>query len=64
MPDAIRKRLHAEMVKAIASPTIAKKLEDLGAEPLTIWPEAFDAMFKSEIAINTVVVKAAGVKVN
>jgi len=63
-PDAIRKRLHAEMVKAIASPAIAKKLADLGAEPLTISPEAFDAMVKSEIAINAVVVKAAGVKVN
>jgi tripartite-type tricarboxylate transporter receptor subunit TctC len=60
----IRKRLHAELVKAIASPAIAKKLADLGAEPLTISPEEFDAMVKSEIASNAVVVKAAGVKVN
>jgi tripartite-type tricarboxylate transporter receptor subunit TctC len=63
-PADIRKRLHAEMVKAIASPAIAKKLADLGAEPLTISPEEFDAMVKREIASNAAVVKAAGVKVN
>jgi tripartite-type tricarboxylate transporter receptor subunit TctC len=63
-PAAIRNRLHAEMVKAIKSPAIAKKFADLGAEPLTISPEEFDAMVKREIAANAVVVKAAGIKVN
>jgi tripartite-type tricarboxylate transporter receptor subunit TctC len=63
-PDAVRSRLHAELVKAILSPAIAKKFADLGAEPLTITPEEFDAMVKREIAANAVVVKAAGIKVN
>jgi tripartite-type tricarboxylate transporter receptor subunit TctC len=63
-PDAVRMRLHAELVKAIQSPGIAKKFADLGAEPLTISPQEFDAMIKREIASNAVVVKAAGVKVN
>lgn len=63
-PAAIRNRLHDEMVKAIKSPSIAKKFADLGAEPLTISPEEFDAMVKREIASNAIVVKAAGVKVN
>ena len=63
-PDAIRTRLHAELVKAIQSPSIAKKFADLGAEPLTISPQQFDAMVKGEIASNAMVVKAAGVKVN
>jgi tripartite-type tricarboxylate transporter receptor subunit TctC len=63
-PEAIRSQLHAELVKAIKSPAIAKKFADLGAEPLTISPQEFDAMIKKEIAANAVVVKAAGVKVN
>jgi tripartite-type tricarboxylate transporter receptor subunit TctC len=63
-PAAIRKRLHAEFVKAIEEPTMAKKLADLGADPLKISPEEFEAMVKREIAANAVVVKAAGIKVN
>jgi tripartite-type tricarboxylate transporter receptor subunit TctC len=63
-PAAIRKRLHAEFVKAIDEPAVAKKLADLGADPLKISPEAFEAMVKREIAANAAVVKAAGIKVN
>jgi tripartite-type tricarboxylate transporter receptor subunit TctC len=63
-PAAIRTRLHAEFVKAIDEPAVAKKLADLGADPLKISPEAFEAMVKREIAANAVVVKAAGIKVN
>jgi tripartite-type tricarboxylate transporter receptor subunit TctC len=63
-PAAIRKRLHAEFVKAIEEPGVAKKLADIGADPLKISPEAFEAMVKREIAANAVVVKAAGLKVN
>ena len=43
---------------------MAKKLADLGADPLKISPEEFEAMVKREIAANAVVVKAAGIKVN
>ena len=63
-PAAIRSRLHAEFVKAIDEPALAKKLADLGADPLKISPEAFEAMVKREIAANAVVVKASGIKVN
>ena len=63
-PTAIRSRLHAEFVKAIEEPTMAKKLSDLGADPLKISPEEFEAIVKREIAANAVVVKAAGIKVN
>ena len=63
-PDAIRKRLHAELLKAIDEPGVAKKLADLGADPLKISPDAFEAMVKREIAANALVVKAAGIKVN
>jgi tripartite-type tricarboxylate transporter receptor subunit TctC len=63
-PAAIRTRLHAEFVKAIDEPGVAKKLADLGADPLKISPAEFEAMVKREIAANAVVVKAAGIKVN
>jgi len=63
-PDAIRKRLHAELLKAIDEPGVAKKLADLGADPLKISPAEFEAMVKREIAANAVVVKAAGIKAN
>jgi tripartite-type tricarboxylate transporter receptor subunit TctC len=63
-PAAIRTRLHAEFVKAIDEPGVAKKLTDLGADPLKISPQEFEAMVKREIAANAVVVKAAGIKVN
>jgi len=63
-PKPILDKFHAELVKAIQSPSIAKKFADLGAEPLTISPQQFDAMVKGEIASNALVVKAAGVKVN
>jgi tripartite-type tricarboxylate transporter receptor subunit TctC len=63
-PDAIRKRLHAELLKAIDEPGVAKKLADLGADPLKVSPEEFEAMVKREIAANAAVVKAAGIKAN
>jgi tripartite-type tricarboxylate transporter receptor subunit TctC len=63
-PAAIRTRLHAEFVKAIDEPGVAKKLADLGADPLKISPQEFEAMVKREIAANALVVKAAGIKVN
>jgi len=63
-PAGIRTRLHAEFVKAIDEPAVAKKLADLGADPLKISPEEFEAMVKREVAANAVVVKAAGIKAN
>ena len=63
-PAAIRSKLHGAFVKAIEAPALAKKLADLGADPLKISPEEFEAMVKREIAANAAVVKAAGIKVN
>jgi tripartite-type tricarboxylate transporter receptor subunit TctC len=63
-PEAIRTKLHAAFVKAIATPEVAEKLAKLGADPLTISPQEFAAMVTREIAANAAVVKAAGIKVN
>lgn len=63
-PKLIVDRLHAEIVKALSAPLLAKKFADLGADPLIISPTDFDAMVKREIQANAAVVKAAGIKAN
>ena len=63
-PKQIVDRLHAEVVKALSEPPLAKKLSELGADPLTISPAEFEALVKREIQANAVLVKAAGIKAN
>ena len=61
-PPAIIKRLHEEALKALASPEIKERMAKLGAEPLTMSPEAFNAYIKSEMEVAAKVVKAADLK--
>jgi tripartite-type tricarboxylate transporter receptor subunit TctC len=63
-PEAIRTKLHDAIVKAIGTPAVAERLAKLGADPLKISPQEFEAMIRREIAANAAVVKAAGIKVN
>jgi tripartite-type tricarboxylate transporter receptor subunit TctC len=61
-PRPIIDRLNAEALKALASPEIKEKLAVLGAEPMTMSPNAFDAFLKSETARMAQVVKTAGIR--
>ena len=61
-PPAIVKKLHEEALKALASPEIKERMAKLGAEPLTMSPEAFNAYIKSEMEVAAKVVKAADLK--
>ena len=63
-PPAIVERLHAECMKALDKPELAKKLADLGVDQMRLSPAEFGAMIKREIQSNAVVVKAAGLKPN
>ena len=63
-PRPIVERLNAEVVKALASPEIRKKLEDLGAEPMPMKPAEFDAFLKDEVARVGAVARSAGLKAN
>ena len=63
-PRAIVERLHDEMVKAIASPEVQESFKTLVAEPMIMTTAQFDAMLKSEVAMNAGLVKAAHVTVN
>lgn len=63
-PRPILQRLHDEMVKAIQTSDIQETFRKLVAEPMIMSLEQFDAMLKSEYAMNASLVKAAGVKAN
>ena len=55
---------HSAIAKALAEPALAKKLAELGADPMKMSPSDFNAMIQREIKSNADVVKAAGIKVN
>jgi tripartite-type tricarboxylate transporter receptor subunit TctC len=61
-PRDIINQLNQAAIKAVQSPEVKERLASLGAEPLTMSPEQFDAMIKEELASNAAIMKAAGIK--
>jgi tripartite-type tricarboxylate transporter receptor subunit TctC len=61
-PRPMLDRLYTETSKALASPEMKKRYADLGAEPMNMKPEQFDAYIRKEIAENMKLVKTAGIK--
>jgi tripartite-type tricarboxylate transporter receptor subunit TctC len=61
-PQAVLDRLHREIVKALHSPEVERRLRADGSEIGGIAPDAFAAYIRSEIAKWTRVVKEAGIK--
>jgi tripartite-type tricarboxylate transporter receptor subunit TctC len=61
-PRPMVKRLYAETQKALQSPEMAQRMKTLGAEPMPMTPEEFDAHIRKEMVLNATVVKAAGIK--
>lgn len=59
-PRPVIERLHAEVLKALATPEVKERFAKLGADAWTLKPEQFDAYIKDEIVSNAAVVKAAG----
>lgn len=57
-------RMHGEVAKALASPEVRERLSKLGAEPMPMTPEQFDAYIREEIVVNERIIKAAGIKGN
>ncbi|MBC7778725.1 MAG: tripartite tricarboxylate transporter substrate binding protein [Proteobacteria bacterium] len=62
-PAALVKRLHGDVLKALANPDVRERLLVQGLEPVGDSPEAFAAYVKQQIAQWTKVVKQAGIKV-
>ncbi len=61
---AMVRRLYQETQQAMQSPEMAQRMRNLGAEPMPMTPEQFDAYIREEIALNAKLVKAAGIKAN
>jgi tripartite-type tricarboxylate transporter receptor subunit TctC len=59
VPKPILDKLHADMVKALNSPDVRQRLEELGLDVETQTPEQFAALIKSETAKWAKVVKDA-----
>ena len=58
-PRAIVEKLHNEVVKALAVPSVQERLVKIGVEPMPMTVAEFGAFFKDEIAANLALVKAA-----
>ena len=61
---AIVRKLNAELARAVQGDDMKKVYENLGADPLSITPEAFAEMMSRDIARYAPVVKASGAKVD
>jgi tripartite-type tricarboxylate transporter receptor subunit TctC len=64
VPADIRAKLHEEIAQALAHPATRERLRNLGADPMPLSSAQFEALVRSEIEVNTQLVKAAGIKVN
>ncbi|HKA44807.1 MAG TPA: tripartite tricarboxylate transporter substrate-binding protein, partial [Burkholderiales bacterium] len=61
-PPAVITRLNSELVKALTSADLKKRLLDAGVEPLTSTPEEFAAFIAKETPRYAKVIKEAGIK--
>jgi tripartite-type tricarboxylate transporter receptor subunit TctC len=63
-PRDIVNKLYQNTLQALQSTDLKERMAKIGAEPMLMTPQAFDAYIKKEIAINAALVKAAGITVN
>jgi tripartite-type tricarboxylate transporter receptor subunit TctC len=61
-PREIVDKLNRETLKALQEPKVRDKLIALGFDPMIMTPAEFAAHVENEIAVNAVLVKAAGLK--
>ena len=61
-PVPVLKRLHDEAVKALANPEVKERMARLGADPLPMSPEAFNAFIKTEVESAARIARAANLK--
>jgi tripartite-type tricarboxylate transporter receptor subunit TctC len=61
-PRAIVDRLYQETVQVLALKEVRDSMARLGAEPMPMRPEEFDALIRNEIQTNAELVKTAGIQ--
>lgn len=63
-PHAVIDRLYHATSAALQSLEVRERLPKLGAEPMSMTPQQFDALVAEELRVNAALVKAAGIKAN
>ncbi len=63
-PRELIDRLYRSTTAALQVPEVRERVARLGAEPMTMTPEQFDALVREELRTNAVLVKAAGITAN
>jgi tripartite-type tricarboxylate transporter receptor subunit TctC len=61
-PPEIVARLHKELVRIMASPTVVERLKAIGMDNSTSTPEEFRRLIESELARWPAIVQAAGIQ--
>jgi len=61
-PRDVVQKINQVTLKALQSPEVKERLASLGADPLPMSPEGFDALIKEEMAANGEIIRAAGIK--
>jgi tripartite-type tricarboxylate transporter receptor subunit TctC len=61
-PKDIVATLNREIVRILAQPDMKERLATLGFDPIGSTPDQFAARIKSELAMWTKVIRAAGIK--
>ncbi len=61
-PAAIKEKLYAEFQKAVSTPDIRKKLDDLGMGPMPLTQAQFEKLVKDEIETYTAIATASGIR--
>jgi tripartite-type tricarboxylate transporter receptor subunit TctC len=64
LPKEIHERIYAETVKALRSPDVAKKLQDLGLDPGGMRPEELTALIRADIPKLGKIVRDSGAKID
>ncbi len=63
-PRPIIHKLHAEFDRALQSPEVRDRHAKLGADPMPMSPEQFDAQMREDLATLGALLRSAGVKAN
>jgi tripartite-type tricarboxylate transporter receptor subunit TctC len=61
-PRDVVQKLNAATLKALQTPEVRERLANLGADPLPMSPEGFDALIREEMVSNGEIIRAAGIK--
>jgi tripartite-type tricarboxylate transporter receptor subunit TctC len=61
-PTQVLAKLNQEALRALASPELRERMTKLGADPIPMTPEAFNAFIRAEMEIAAQIVKVANLK--